>query len=102
MKGTSDLRLPAIEIRQSPGRVLYAFAVEGKVVSTFAAISRIRRGGDFGAVQGYQRPEVLAHIGEIRKYLEGPAPLIPNAVVIAFDSRVRFESNSRDDLPGYV
>jgi hypothetical protein len=44
-----------------------------------------------GEVCGYQRPEVLSHIAEIRKYLECSDPMIPNAVVIAFDERVRFE-----------
>src|SRR5205085_2239060 len=32
-----------------------------------------------------------SHIAEIRRYLESPHPMIPNAVVVAFDSRVRFE-----------
>lgn len=100
MHTTSELRLPSIEVQQSPGRVLYTFAVEGKVIPTFATISRIRR--QDGAVQGYQRPEVLAHISEIRKYLEGPSPMIPNAVVIAFDSRVRFEPNRNDSYLTYA
>jgi len=33
------------------------------------------------------------HIEEIRKYLESPDPLLPNAIVIAFDHRVRFVAN---------
>jgi DGQHR domain-containing protein len=85
-----ELRVPAIEVRQSPGRILYTFAVEGKMIPAFATISRIRRHD--GMLRGYQRPEVLAHIGEIRKYLESSSPMIPNAVVIAFDSRVAFEA----------
>jgi DGQHR domain-containing protein len=101
MTVTTELRVPAIEVKQSPGRVLYTFAVEGKTIPAFATISRIRRHN--GVLLGYQRPEVLAHIGEIRKYLESPAPMIPNAVVIAFDSRVRFESTSSiSPAPDYV
>jgi DGQHR domain-containing protein len=100
MDSRREIRLPAIEVRQSPGRILYTFAVEGKDIPTFATISRIRR--QDGDVQGYQRPEVLSHISEIRKYLEGPSPMIPNAVVIAFDSRVCFEGSSDEELPGYV
>jgi DGQHR domain-containing protein len=69
---------------------LYTFAVEGKIVQEFATISRIRR--DDGNLKGYQRPEVLAHIAEIQRYLESEGPMIPNAVVVAFDSRVRFEA----------
>jgi DGQHR domain-containing protein len=89
MSDVRELRVPAIEVRQSPGRTLYTFAVEGKLIPAFATISRIRR--QDGALRGYQRPEVLAHIGEIRRYLESPSPMIPNAVVIAFDPRVHFE-----------
>ena len=85
----SELRIPAIEVRQSAGRVLYSFAIDGKLVPSFAAISRVHRRD--AHLEGYQRPEVLAHIGEIRDYLESESPMIPNAVVIAFDKRVRFE-----------
>lgn len=86
-----ELRLPALEIKQSKGNVLYQFAVDGKLVSRFATVSRIRRTNS-GGLKGYQRPEVLSHISEIRKYLEtAKAPRIPNAVVIAFDPRVKFE-----------
>jgi DGQHR domain-containing protein len=84
------LRLPAIEVRQGDGRVLYSFAVDGKKLPSFAAVSRIRRDGD-AQVEGYQRPEVLSHIASIRRYLESEAPMIPNALVVAFDKRVQFE-----------
>jgi len=86
------LRLPAIEVKQSAGRTLYSFAVNGKAIPSFATISRIKRDND--ELTGYQRPEVLSHISEIRKYIESESPMIPNAVVIAFDSRVKFEPDS--------
>jgi len=87
----NELRLPALEVKQSSGNVLYQFAVDGKMVARFATVSRIRR-SQAGGLKGYQRPEVLSHIAEIRKYLESAkSPRIPNAVVIAFDSRVVFE-----------
>src|SRR5688572_20333644 len=95
MRTSSELRLPAIEVKQSPGRTLYSFAVDGKLIPSFATISRIRRNGS--ALEGYQRPEVLSHIAEIRTYLESAAPMVPNALVIAFDSRVRFEPDTRVD-----
>lgn len=87
----SELRLPAIEVRQGSGRLLYSFAVDGKLIPSFATVSRIRRGDD-KQINGYQRPEVLSHIAEIRNYIESDAPMIPNAVVIAFNKSVRFES----------
>lgn len=83
------MRVPALEIRQGPRRVIYSFAIDGKKVPLIASISRIRR-RDGTSLQGYQRPEVLSHIAEIRRYLESPDPMIPNAVVISFDDRVRF------------
>src|SRR5262245_8608810 len=115
-----ELRLPALEVRQGPGRTLYSFAVEGKLVHEFAAVSRVRR--DEQGLSGYQRPEVLSHIAEIRNYLESESPMVPNAVVVAFDSRVRFEpgsgvqneysrpgvlvipraSGDSEDLPGFI
>src|SRR3954470_24806483 len=87
----SELRIPAIEVRQSEGRTLYTFAVDGKLIPRFAAISRVHRRD--ATLEGYQRPEVLAHIAEIRDYLESESPMIPNAVVIAFDETVRFEAS---------
>jgi DGQHR domain-containing protein len=87
---SNELRLPALEIRQGPKRVLYSFAIDGKVLPDIATVSRVRRGEDRN-LNGYQRPEVLSHITQIRRYLESENPMIPNAVVIAFDDRVRFE-----------
>ena len=86
------LRVPAIEVRQSEGRTLYTFAIDGKDIPSFATVCRVRRNGV--DLEGYQRPEVLAHIAEIRKYIDSPSPMIPNALVIAFDSRVKFEPGS--------
>src|SRR4051812_45495040 len=83
-------RVPAIEIKQGPRRVLYSFAVDGKMLPTFTTVSRIKREAQ-GDIFGYQRPEVLSHIAEIRRYLESPDPMVPNALVVAFDQRLRFE-----------
>lgn len=83
----TELRLPAIEIQQGPRR-LYAFSVDGKLISQFATVSRVKR--TEGDLEGYQRPEQLAHIEQIQNYIESPDPLLPNAIVIAFDPSVRF------------
>jgi DGQHR domain-containing protein len=86
----ADLRFPALEVRQGSRRVLYSFAVDGKLLPAFTTVSRLHR-GDGEEIGGYQRPEVLSHISEIRDYLESRDPMIPNALVIAFDARVHFE-----------
>lgn len=83
------LSFPALKIRQSKGRWLYSFAIDGKLLPKVATVSRIHRNDE--VVAGYQRPEVVAHIAEIREYLESESPMIPNAIVVAFDSRVKFK-----------
>ena len=93
MTTETELRLPALEVRQNSERVLYSFAVDGKLLPKFVAVSRLGR-DDFEKIQGYQRPEVLSHIAEIRRYLESESPMIPNALVAAFDESVRFEPAS--------
>jgi len=105
-KGT-ELRLPALEIRQGKNHRLYCFAVDGKILPSFTTISRIGRGDD-SCIRGYQRPEVLSHIAEIRNYLESDNPIVPNAIVVAFDSRVRFqaakngEAHNEHSKPGAI
>jgi DGQHR domain-containing protein len=87
------LRLPALEVRQG-GRPLYAFAVNGKLLHRFAAVSRVGR-TEAGTLRGYQRPEVLSHIVQIRAYLESEAALLPNAIVLAFDREIPFKAAGR-------
>jgi DGQHR domain-containing protein len=95
------LRLPALEIRQGPNRRLYTFAIDGKKLPLFTTVSRVRR--EQRQIEGYQRPEVLAHVGAIRSYIESGSPMIPNAIVVAFDTRVSFERyEAATDGPAYV
>ncbi|MCU0983295.1 MAG: DGQHR domain-containing protein [Pirellulaceae bacterium] len=95
-----DLRLPALQIRQGKSRVIYSFAVDGKRLPEFTSISRIAR-DDRRLIQGYQRPEVLSHIAQIRQYVESEAPLLPNSIVVAFDQRVRFVPDRRQAASPY-
>jgi DGQHR domain-containing protein len=90
---TKTLRLPALEVRQGD-HTLYCFAVDGKQLHQFTAVSRLRR-SDEGDVLGYQRPEILGHIRQIRDYLETSAALLPNALVVAFGDRVHFTPTGR-------
>lgn len=86
-------RLEALAIEQSPGRRIFAFGIDGKLVPEIAAVSRARR--DNGAVEliGYQRPEVQRHVSEIRAYIDSPGAMVPNAIVLAFDKRVSFTAH---------
>lgn len=60
---------------------------------TVTTVPRVRRGSN-KALEGYQRPEVASHIAEIRRYIETADAVLPNAIVIAFDDRVRFSKTS--------
>jgi DGQHR domain-containing protein len=95
-----ELRLPALEVRQGRNRRLYTFAVDGKKLPLFTTVSRVRR--DQQQIEGYQRPEVLAHVRAIRSYVESADAMIPNAIVVAFDTRVRFEAADASFDIGYV
>lgn len=93
-----ELTVPAIEFQQGPERALYSFAVDAKMLPHFASIARVKRSGEQRTLDGYQRPEVVKHIRAIRTYLETErAPMIPNSLVVAFDSRARFVPLSADE-----
>jgi DGQHR domain-containing protein len=86
------IEVPAVEYHQGKQTKhrLFCFAVEGKHITDFAAVARVGR-DENAALFGYQRPEVLKHIKEIRNYLEeAESPMIPNAIVVAFDNSVAF------------
>jgi DGQHR domain-containing protein len=93
-RAADEIRIPALEVRQGPQRTLYTFAIDGKQLPRVATVSRLSRDDD-AQLHGYQRPAALAHINAIRRYIESPDAMLPNALVVAFDKRVRFESTER-------
>ena len=99
--GQKTLIVPAIEITQGRNRKAFSFAVDGKLLPQFTAVSRVAR-NDANAVTGYQRPEVLSHISQIRKYLESDNPMLPNAIVVAFDRSVVFKSDEAPSATGRI
>jgi DGQHR domain-containing protein len=96
----NNLKVPALRIKQGSQRYLYSAAINGKLISEIASISRIRRHDSL--LNGYQRPEVSSHILEIKNYIDSDNPMIPNAIVIAFDNTVVFESIEGDSDHGYL
>lgn len=99
--GQKTLIVAAIEITQGRNRKAYSFAVDGKLLPQFTAVSRVAR-DDANVVTGYQRPEVLSHISQIRKYLESDNPMLPNAIVVAFDRSVVFKSDEAPSATGRI
>jgi hypothetical protein len=51
-----------------------------------AAVSRIGR-DEQGHLSGFQRPQIAAHIEEIRDYLEKDTAVLPNPIVVALTEK---------------
>jgi len=98
------VEVPALALSQSPGRTIFAFGVDAKLIPTFATVSRAARDED-GKLLGYQRPEVRRHITEIKRFIESETAMVPNALVLAFDERVIFKpttTTTGDTTPGVL
>lgn len=95
------MHFDALRITQPSGRYVYAFATTTEVILQIAEIQRISRDEDDELI-GYQRPEVMSHIAEIRRYIEGSDAVLPNTIVIAFDDSVQFipHDSARKNGPG--
>ena len=76
--------------QQSAEHQVLSFAARAADVLRFASIDRIGRNSQ-GELSGFQRPQVAAHIREIRDYLERPDAVLPNPIVVAFTDRVKTE-----------
>ena len=90
----------ALRITQPSGRHVFSFATTADALLEIADIPRIRRGED-KTLEGYQRPEVVSHITEIRRYLESSDAILPNTIVVAFSDVVAFESKGTGQGPGH-
>jgi DGQHR domain-containing protein len=101
----------AVCAQQSSEHQVLSFATTAADVLRFAAIERIGRNGQ-GELSGFQRPQVAAHIREIRDYLDQPNSVLPNPIVVAFTDRVEIEDlgngtvrlsiNMNNGVPGLV
>ena len=94
MNDKAVFKFPALRLYQGKNRVLYSFAVDGKLIPEFASIPSLRI--TKGSVNGYQRTEILKHVAEIKGYLNSDNPMIPNNIVIAFDKTISFERADSD------
>jgi DGQHR domain-containing protein len=83
------IHVNALRVQQRQDIPIYVFGIDGRLVHQIATVSYAERSAD-GALNGYQREKVAKHIKDILEYLSGPQPLLPNALVVAFDARVRF------------
>lgn len=110
MSKKKTLKFEALLAEQGSNRsvMLRATAAE---IAQIASIERLGRDVQ-GRTVGFQRPQVAGHIAEIRDYLEGPAAVMPNCVVLAFVDSARIvakrggstvlEVDVGDHPPGFV
>lgn len=91
MPSTDPMTYLAICAQQSDEHQLFTFAARAGDILRFAAIDRIGRSVQ-GELSGFQRPQVAAHIREIRDYLEKPNAVLPNPIVVAFIEGVAVET----------
>lgn len=87
---TEPMTYLAVCAKQSSEHKVLSFAASAADVLRFASIDRIGRDAQ-GELSGFQRPQVAAHIREIRDYLEKPDSVLPNPIVVAFTDRVTVE-----------
>jgi DGQHR domain-containing protein len=81
------LTFSGIRAQQSPSHTIISFAVKADDLARIAAVSRIGRDAQ-GVLSGFQRPQIAAHIEEIRDYLEKDTAVLPNPIVVAFTEGV--------------
>jgi DGQHR domain-containing protein len=74
---------PTISPDQGNGPKVVCFSATPMQVAQIARVERIGRDGA-GKLIGFQRPQIAAHIREIRDYLVHPDAMLPNAIVLAF------------------
>lgn len=69
---------------------IFSLSMQGNQILDFLSIDRVRR-DDKDVLKGYQRIAIKNHINEIRNYINKSDAILPNAIVVCFDSVVTFE-----------
>ena len=92
VRAMNSILAPCIKTQQSQGNSIFSFVVDGKDIHKFANISRIKR-GKHSELLGYQRPELIEHINDIKDYLEKKDSILPNSIVVSFNKKLRFNKN---------
>lgn len=77
------LKYVAVKAQQSARHKVLTFAARAQDVLRFAVIDRVGRSKE-GLLSGFQRPQIAAHINEIRDYLSHEDAVLPNPIVVAF------------------
>jgi len=101
----------AVGARQSRTTRVFTFAAGAQDILDTCEITRAGRGKK-GELFGFQRPQIAAHIQEIRDYLSSENAVLPNAIVVGFlgdvktkargDGVFRLTVSTANGKPGFV
>jgi DGQHR domain-containing protein len=94
----TKLSYTVIVPKQSESTRVFTFAAPVSEIARFARVQRAGR-DDAGTLTGFQRPQIAAHIREIRDYLAKPNAILPNPIVVAFTSGATLEIIDNDTSP---
>lgn len=88
---TNTLTLPALKTKQ--GEIpIYLLFLRGSDILKIADIRRIKR-DEHHALEGFQRKEIRDHVNEIAQYLNKGGSLFPNAIILALEPNIKFDSS---------
>lgn len=76
----------AVSANQARATRVFTFAAKVQDILEICEISRAGRSGS-GELFGFQRPQIAAHIQEIRDYIGREDAVLPNAIVVGFFQR---------------
>jgi len=83
----------AIFPKQAEGITVFSFVASASDINKIARIERASR-DENGSLSGFQRPQILNHIKEIKNYLNKPDAILPNSIVVAFTKGIEIESKN--------
>lgn len=89
-KSRSSIVVHALRLKQNDDSPVYLFALPAKQLGAIASVARMLR-NESGKLEGYQRSIARDHVAAIGKYLNTSEAILPNAVILALSSAVKFE-----------
>ncbi|WP_217591336.1 DGQHR domain-containing protein DpdB [Burkholderia sp. GbtcB21] len=91
LKSSTTVVAPAVRTQQGETTV-YLLFLPGGDVRRIADIRRIKR-GEGTDLEGFQRKEIRDHVNEIAHYLDNGGTLFPNAIILALEPNMKFDSS---------
>ncbi|MET4066796.1 DGQHR domain-containing protein [Bradyrhizobium sp. S3.2.6] len=88
MRPVPSVNVHAVKMRQSD-KELFSFFIRGAHILELADIARLKHSAG-SEIEGFQRPEIKAHVKAIADYLSGGDVLFPNAIILAIAADAKF------------